>query len=94
MPQCDPRVDLLCEEQPPLLFQLHRRTLLRLEPNLPGRPMRNTVYGGRRQLYGEHLLLRSVLRRHLLRFGPDLPQQSDVLRTCERLRLDLSDCSL
>jgi hypothetical protein len=68
MPQCDPRVDLLYEKHQRLLLQLHRRTLLCLGPKLPERPVRNTVYGGRRQLWGEHLLLGSVLRRLLLRF--------------------------
>jgi len=74
MPQCDPRFDLLCEEHQRLLLQLHRRTLLCLGPKLPERPVRHTLYSGRPSVYSEHLLLRSVLQRHLLRFGPDLSQ--------------------
>jgi hypothetical protein len=70
----EPLFSLLCPKLR-LLLQLFWRTLLCLGPNLPKRPMRNTVYGGRRQLYGEHLLLpRSVLQRHLLFLGSNLSQ--------------------
>jgi hypothetical protein len=90
----EPLFSLLCEEHQRLLLQLHRRTLLCLGPKLPERPVRHTLYSGRPSVYGEHLLFGCVLRRHLLRFRPDLPEQSDVLRTCERLRLELSACAV
>jgi hypothetical protein len=90
----EPLFSLLCEEHQRVLLQLHRRTLLCLGPKLPEQPVRHTLYSGRPGVYSEHLLLRSVLQRHLLFLGSNLPEQSDVLRTSERLRLDLSACSV
>ena len=90
----DPLFSLLCEEHQRVLLELYWRTLLCLGPNLPKQPVRHPLYSGRPSVYSEHLLLRSVLQRHLLFLGSNLPEQSDVLRTCERLRLDLSACSV
>jgi hypothetical protein len=67
-------LNLLRQKQARFLHELHGRKLLCLGPKLPERPVRNTVYGGRRQLWGEHLLLRSVLQRHLLFIGSNLSQ--------------------
>ena len=63
----EPLFSLLCEDQR-LLLQLQRRTLLYLAPDLSKRPVRHALYCRRPTVYGEYLLLGSVLRRLLLRF--------------------------